>query len=299
MVGSSVVTVTKCYATGDVTATYAGDSMVGGLVGTKSGNGVSKCYATGNVKGGNSTGGLIGRSESDISECFATGTVNGTNFTGGIVGKLIKTSGTANINKVFSSCEVNATSKFGSCIGGIVNTSAGAEFGTVNITNAKVMKNELDVIGFEGTESGTAYESGQMSTWLENIKQVKPAETNLQVGIMGDESSQITFDTGFEYDLNSILSDIKSDKAYSAINKFMSTLSAKATDLGAVSNRLESSLESIAVNMQNLGDSLSTVKDVDMAEVSSEYIKKQILQHASATLLATANQSPAIALQLI
>ena len=51
--------------------------------------------------------------------------------------------------------------------------------------------------------------------------------------------------------------------------------------------------------MQNLGDSLSTVKDVDMAEVSSEYIKKQILQQASATLLATANQSPAIALQLI
>ena len=42
-----------------------------------------------------------------------------------------------------------------------------------------------------------------------------------------------------------------------------------------------------------------TVRDTDIAEVSSEYIKKQILQQAAATLLATANQTPEIALQLI
>ncbi|MBP3491555.1 hypothetical protein J6K35_06780 [bacterium] len=36
-----------------------------------------------------------------------------------------------------------------------------------------------------------------------------------------------------------------------------------------------------------------------MSEVSSEYVKNQILQQASATLLATANQTPAIALQLL
>ena len=40
-------------------------------------------------------------------------------------------------------------------------------------------------------------------------------------------------------------------------------------------------------------------RDADIAEVSSEYIRNQILQQASATLLATANQSPAFALQLI
>jgi len=33
--------------------------------------------------------------------------------------------------------------------------------------------------------------------------------------------------------------------------------------------------------------------------VSSQYIQQQILQQASATLMATANQMPAIALQLI
>ena len=76
-------------------------------------------------------------------------------------------------------------------------------------------------------------------------------------------------------------------------------LSEKQTMLGAVQNRLDSALESITVNIENLTSSRSTIRDADIAEVSSEYIRQQILQQASATLLATANQSPAIALQLI
>ena len=47
------------------------------------------------------------------------------------------------------------------------------------------------------------------------------------------------------------------------------------------------------------GMNLTTIKDADIAQVSSEYIRQQILQQASATLLATANQTPSIALQLL
>ena len=79
----------------------------------------------------------------------------------------------------------------------------------------------------------------------------------------------------------------------------LSHVTAKQTELGAVQNRLESALESISVQRDNLVSSRSTIKDADVAEVSSEYIKQQILQQASSTLLATANQTPSIALQLI
>ncbi|DAB18062.1 TPA: hypothetical protein CPT98_04665 [Candidatus Gastranaerophilales bacterium HUM_19] len=41
------------------------------------------------------------------------------------------------------------------------------------------------------------------------------------------------------------------------------------------------------------------MRDADIAEESSAYIRNQILQQASATLLATANQTPAIAMQLL
>ena len=41
------------------------------------------------------------------------------------------------------------------------------------------------------------------------------------------------------------------------------------------------------------------IKDADIAKVSSDFIRTQILQQASASLLATANQSPSVALGLI
>ena len=64
-------------------------------------------------------------------------------------------------------------------------------------------------------------------------------------------------------------------------------------------NRLLSVLEEINTKQDNLISMQSTIRDADIAEVSSEYIRQQILQQASATLLATANQTPAIAIQLL
>jgi len=83
------------------------------------------------------------------------------------------------------------------------------------------------------------------------------------------------------------------------IDKVINELSARNTTLGAAQNRIESATESINVQSENLTSSLSTLRDADIAEESSNYIKAQILQQASATLLATANQAPSIALNLL
>lgn len=83
------------------------------------------------------------------------------------------------------------------------------------------------------------------------------------------------------------------------IDRGLSIISAKQTELGAVQNRLESALEEINTHYENLVSSRSTLRDADITEESSAYIRNQILQQASATLLATANQSPSIALQLL
>ena len=83
------------------------------------------------------------------------------------------------------------------------------------------------------------------------------------------------------------------------IDKAMSALSTKTTTLGAAQNRIDSAIESIAVQSENITSSLSTLRDADVAEESSRYIQSQILQQAAATLLSTANQTPSIALNLI
>lgn len=124
---------------------------------------------------------------------------------------------------------------------------------------------------------------------------------NLQVGIDGSESSRITVDTalyldglgGFE-DL-----DITSASTLDVIDGMLGSISDYQVRMGACQNRLDCALEYAEVMSTNLTSSISTIRDADIAEASSDFIKYQILQQACATLLATANQQPALALQLL
>lgn len=101
----------------------------------------------------------------------------------------------------------------------------------------------------------------------------------------------------------SLLSDKEDSYGASAmlgfIDNAMDEISRRVTAIGAAQNRVESAISAIDVQSQNLTSSLSTLRDTDVAEESSNYIQAQILQQASATLLATANQTPSIALNLI
>ena len=83
------------------------------------------------------------------------------------------------------------------------------------------------------------------------------------------------------------------------IDDVINQISARVTTLGAAQNRIDSAIESIAVQSENITSSLSTLRDTDIAEESSNYIQAQILQQAAATLLSTANQTPSIALNLL
>ena len=83
------------------------------------------------------------------------------------------------------------------------------------------------------------------------------------------------------------------------IDNVIKEISNRTTTLGAAQNRIDSAIESIGVQSENITSSLSTLRDADISKESSNYIKAQILQQAAATLLSTANQTPSIALNLL
>ena len=141
-------------------------------------------------------------------------------------------------------------------------------------------------------------------------------DINLQVGLYSGADSQITLDASlFEKgDIKSLFKEDKADLAEKCaglkkgtaassmldkIDEVINEISGRVTTLGAAQNRIDSAVESIGVQTENITSSLSTLRDADVAEESSNYIKAQILQQASATLLATANQTPRIALNLL
>ena len=69
--------------------------------------------------------------------------------------------------------------------------------------------------------------------------------------------------------------------------------------IGAYMNRVESAVEAISVQKENIVSANSSIKDADIATEASNYLKFQIIQQSSTTLLSTANQQPSIALNLI
>ncbi len=305
IVGFTTKGVINSFTEGFVTTT--GD-YAGGLAGSIDGK-VENCYSTATVKGVNIVSALAARAGDAIKNSYATGDAEGYEFVGGVAGIVKKTSGDLNLDKILSTGHITAVQKSGSLIGGIENTtgrSAPYSYANITISNALVVEQELDKIsGAYTTATGNAEVPYDTTDWLNSVSYLKTPEPEkksitLQVGIHGNEHSSITVNTALEYDLSYILEHgIESDGSYNIINDFMQTLSAKATSFGAVSDRLNSALESVHTDITNLTSSLSTIKDADIAKISSKFIQQLILQQAAATLMATANQNPSIALQLI
>jgi flagellin len=85
----------------------------------------------------------------------------------------------------------------------------------------------------------------------------------------------------------------------SEIDNALVAVSAVRAGFGAVQNRLEHTLNNLAVYQENITASESRVRDVDMAAEMVQLTKFQILQQAGTSMLAQANQTPQAVLSLL
>ncbi len=83
------------------------------------------------------------------------------------------------------------------------------------------------------------------------------------------------------------------------IDKFIAEVDACRADLGAVQNRLESTIRNQSNISENQSDARSRIRDTDYAEETANLTQQTIIQQASQTILTQANQRPQIALSLL
>ncbi|WP_028589702.1 flagellin N-terminal helical domain-containing protein [Paenibacillus massiliensis] len=83
------------------------------------------------------------------------------------------------------------------------------------------------------------------------------------------------------------------------VQEAIDTVSQIRSDLGAVQNRLEHTINNLGTTSENLQSAESRIRDVDMAKEMSESTKTNILQQAATAMLAQANQQPQGVLQLL
>lgn len=92
------------------------------------------------------------------------------------------------------------------------------------------------------------------------------------------------------------------ESANDGINKIddaIKTVSTQRAKLGAIQNRLEHTVNSLSTAEENLQSAESQIRDTDMAKEMIKYTKSNILQQASQSMLAQANQQPQGVLQLL
>lgn len=84
-----------------------------------------------------------------------------------------------------------------------------------------------------------------------------------------------------------------------ALDKAITSLNEHRATLGAFQNRLNSTINNLAVYTENLSAANSRIRDTDMAEETSEMVKNQILTQTNISVLSQANAAPQAVLKLM
>ena len=83
------------------------------------------------------------------------------------------------------------------------------------------------------------------------------------------------------------------------IDDYIQAVDSKRADLGAIQNRMEATIRNQANISENESDARSRIRDTDFASETAALTQNNIIQQASQTVLAQANQRPTIALSLL
>ena len=83
------------------------------------------------------------------------------------------------------------------------------------------------------------------------------------------------------------------------VDKMIKAVDSKRSELGAVQNRLDSTIRNQSNISENVSAARSRIRDADFATETANMTKQNILQQASSTVLAQANQRPQAALSLL
>jgi flagellin len=87
--------------------------------------------------------------------------------------------------------------------------------------------------------------------------------------------------------------------ALTAIDAALSGIGAVRANLGALTNRFQSTIRNLSNITENVSAARSQIRDTDFAKETAELTRSQIIQQASTTILAQANQRPQAALSVL
>ncbi len=112
------------------------------------------------------------------------------------------------------------------------------------------------------------------------------------------ESSNVTLETlGLVGE--SVSTKIGAQTSLASLDDALYRVNSVRADLGAMQNRLQSTINTLAISDENLSAANSRIRDADLAQEVSEMTKNNILMQAGISVLGQANNQSQVALKLL
>jgi len=133
-------------------------------------------------------------------------------------------------------------------------------------------------------------------------------ELEIQIGIQNDpqqdrllfeSNAQVTTLAALGIKEVSTMSKENAQGNMELLDSAIYRLNSHRSSLGALQNRLTSTINNLNIYRENLEGANSRIRDTDMAESSSELTKQNILSQANISTLAQANANASLALKLL
>ncbi len=180
---------------------------------------------------------------------------------------------------------------------------------TLAVQSANGSNSDADRTALDAEFSELELELTRISTQTtfagENLLDATFTSKAFQIGADGGQVINISVAQNFDASsmlgaaATNILSSEGASTAIGRVDDALVLVNTTRADLGAKQNRFSSVIRSNDNTAQNLSASRSRVLDTDYAAESAALAKSSVLQQASSSMLAQANQQPQIALSLL
>lgn len=158
------------------------------------------------------------------------------------------------------------------------------------------LKDEIDRIANATEFNGTPLLNGRAG-----IIEVQVGVRNnplLDRVVYNGESANVTL-AALKLGGESIATKLGAQTSLSVIDDALVQVNSVRADLGALQNRLQSVVNNLAISDENLSAANSRIRDVDVAEESSEMTRSSILMQSGTAVLSQANVMNRMALKLL
>lgn len=177
---------------------------------------------------------------------------------------------------------------------------------TVGSTERQFLQNELSELRSEVNRiaevtefNGLKLVDGSATALTFQVGINNSINDRITVGINDMHASQLGTSTALSLSAVNINTITGAQTALSVLDDAITDVSAGRAELGAVQNRLSSTIQNLATVKENLSAANSRIRDVDVASESAALTRNSILMQACVSVLAQANQQPAMALSLL